>query len=57
VEKNDQQVRDLCTRIIEEKNPDTLAEIVSKLDIALDEREVSARVSVIAEDKKKELLK
>jgi hypothetical protein len=49
------QVRDLCTRIIEEKSPDTFAEIISKLDIALDEREVSlrteAQASVIAEHK------
>jgi hypothetical protein len=38
MENNTQEIRDLCTRIIAEKDPDKLTELTKQLDVVLEAR-------------------
>ena len=38
MEKNAEKVRELCTRVIAEKDPDKLAELIAELDKVMGER-------------------
>lgn len=43
MQENDEQVRELCTRIIAERNPDRLIALTAQLDAILAEREEKLR--------------